>query len=112
MGDKRSVLDIPIFHLTYSLYKLLDKYRVHIPKAKRYTIWVKAENNALNVLEGIIATSHQSGEKRLDTLHQISIHLDMLKVFIRLSLEIKCINSKQYLEIQKVIQEIGQMLGG
>jgi len=92
--------------------KILDKYRVHIPKAKRYTLWLKTENTALNVLEGIIATSHQSGEKRLDTLHQISIQLDMLKVFIRLSLEIKCIDSKQYLEIQKVLQEIGQMFGG
>jgi hypothetical protein len=112
MAHKRSVLDIPIFHLTYSLYKLLDKYRVHIPKAKRYTLWLKTENTALNVLEGIIATSHHSGEKRLDTLHQISIQLDMLKVFIRLALEIKCLDSKHYLEIQKVLQEIGQMLGG
>ena len=112
MTDKRSVLDIPIFHLTYSLYKLIDKYRVHIPKAKRYTLWLKTENTALNVLKGIIATSHQSGEKRLETLHQISVELDMLKIFIRLSLETKCLDSKRYLEIQKVLQEIGQMLGG
>jgi hypothetical protein len=112
MAHKRSVLDIPIFHQAYALYKLLDKYRILIPKAKRYTLWLKTENTALNVLEGIIATSQQSGEKRLEILHQISIQLDVLKVFIRLALEIKCLDSKHYLEIQKVLQEIGQMLGG
>jgi hypothetical protein len=112
MVHKRSVLDIPIFHHTYTLYKLVDSYRMRIPKIKRYTLWLKTENSALAALEGIIKTSHQSGAKRLDTLYEISIQLDMLKVFIRLAQETRCIDSKQYLEIQKNIQEIGQMLGG
>lgn len=42
----------------------------------------------------------------------MSIELDMLKVFVRLAKETRCIDSKQYLEIETKIQEIGKMLGG
>jgi len=112
MTHKRSVLDIPIFHQTYTLYKIVDKYRARIPKEKRYTLWLKTEQALLSVLEGIIKTSHYTGSRRLDTLYEISIQLDMLKVFIRLAQETRCLDTKQYLEIQKILQEIGQMIGG
>jgi len=108
----RSVLDIPIFHKIYDLYKLLHSYQIRIPKSERYTLWQKCENTALALLEALIETSHQKGENRAQFLYTLSNKLDLLKVLIRLAKDIRIIDDSQYLEIQVVIQEIGRMIGG
>lgn len=108
----RSVLDIPIFHRIYDLYKLLHSYQPKIPKSERYTLWQKCENTALALLETLIETSHQKGEGRAQLLYAISNKLDLLKVLIRLAKDTRTIDNPQYLEIQTVTQEIGRMIGG
>jgi hypothetical protein len=108
----RPVLDIPIFHRIYDLYKLLHSYQARIPKSERYTLWQKCENTTLVLLEALIETSHQKGEVRAQSLYTISNKLDLLKVLIRLAKDTRTIDNPQYLEIQAVIQEIGKMIGG
>ena len=108
----RSVLDIPIFHRIYDLYKILHSYQQKIPKSQRYTLWQKCENTTLALLEALIETGHRKGEARLDCLHAISNKLDLLKVLIRLSKDTRTIDNQQYLAIQTLIQEIGKMIGG
>jgi hypothetical protein len=112
MTQTRQVLDIPICHKMYELYKLLHSYQSDIPKLERYTLWQKCENTSLDLLEALIATSHRRGEERLNILYKISSKLDFLKILIRLAKETRTIDSKQYLAIQEIIQEIGKMVGG
>jgi len=108
----RPVLDIPIFHKIYDLYKLLHSYHHCIPKAQRYTLWQKCENTTLALLEALIETSHRYGAERIQVLYIISNKLDLLKVLIRLAKDTRTIENQQYLEIQTFIQEIGKMVGG
>jgi len=108
----RSVLDIPIFHRIYDLYKLLHSHQAQIPKLQRYTLWQKCENTTLALLEVLIETGHQKGEDRIQTLYSLSNKLDLLKVLVRLAKETRTIDNSRYLEIQAVIQEIGKMIGG
>ena len=90
----------------------MNSYHPNIPKAQRYTIWQKCENTTLAILESVVATSHCSGEKRLDVLQELSYRLDLLKVFIRLTKDTYSIDSKHYDALQTIIQEIGKMTGG
>lgn len=108
----RPVLDIPIFHKIYDLYKLLHEYHNKVPKSQRYTLWQKCENATLALLEIIIETCHQKGEERIQSLYRFSNKLDLLKTLIRLAKDTCTIDSKQYLVIQEIIQEIGRMVGG
>jgi hypothetical protein len=108
----RSVLDIPIFHRSYDLYKLLHSYQARIPKLQRYTIWQKCENTTLTLLEALIDTGHRKGADRLESLYILSNKLDLLKVLIRLAKDTRAIDNAQYLEIEKIMQEIGKMIGG
>lgn len=112
MSQNRCVLDIPIFHKTYELYKILISYYNKIPKIQRYTLWQKCENSTLAILEALIETSHRKGEERIQLLHAISNKLDLLKVLIRLAKETRAIDNQQYLAIQTSLQEIGRMIGG
>jgi len=110
--QKRSVMDIPIFHKAYDLYKLLHRYRRRIPKGQRYTLWLKCENTAILLIETVLQIGYARDEERLRLLYVLSSQVDLLKVFIRLSQETKIIDLKQYQEIQTILQEIGRMVGG
>lgn len=112
MIQPRPVLDIPIFHKIYDLYKLLHNYRSHVPKAERYTLWQKCENTVLTLLEVLIETSYETEEERIHSLYVLSNKLDLLKVLIRLAKETRTVDDKSCLQIQTLIQEIGKMVGG
>ena len=108
----RSVLDIPIFHKIYDLYKLLHSYQPRIPKSERYTLWQKCEMTTLSLLEILIETGHRKGDDRIQSLISISDKLDLLKVLIRLAKDTRTIDNPQYLAVQTMTQEIGRMIGG
>jgi hypothetical protein len=112
MAQVRSVLETPIFHKLYDLYKLLHAYLGLIPKSQRYSLWLKCENTTLILLETLIEIGHRTGNDRLQALYVISDKLDVLKVLFRLAKDTRTIDSKQYLAIQTHIQEIGKMVGG
>lgn len=108
----RSVLDIPLFHKTYDLYKILYKYQARIPKSQRYTLWQECENTTLSILKTIIRVGYSQQEARAELLQNLSSQVDLMKVFIRLSKDVGIIDPSQYLELERMLQEIGKMVGG
>jgi len=104
--------DIPIFKKTYELYKTIYSFRKIIPKQDRYTLWQRCENLDLDVLENILYASQLPKDEKTPILEKTSLHLNFLRVFIRLSKEIKILDNKKYVLLQEFIDEIGRMLGG
>lgn len=105
-------LNIPIFKKTYELYKTFYSYKYFIPKQDRYGIWQKNENLILDILEGIFMASNLSKAEKLPTLEKTSSKLNLLKILIRLTKDIKVIDNKKYFVLETALDEIGRMLGG
>jgi len=104
--------DTPIFNQTYEFYKGIYSLRSTIPKSDRYAIWQKVENITLDVLEKILIAIGLSKNEKADILEEASKKLNMLRVFIRLSKDVKAIDNKKYITFQEKLDEIGRMLGG
>lgn len=105
-------LDIPIFKKSYDLYKTFYSYRSDISKQDRHTIWVRCENGILDVLEGILLASQSAKTEKLTILQTASVKLNILRVLIRLTKDVKAIDNRKYLTLETNIDEIGRMLGG
>jgi len=78
----------------------------------RFTLWQRAENSALDVLEGLLKVGYLPQERRAENLVRVSAQVDMLRVFLRLSSDTKALNQKKYIALQEALDEIGRMLGG
>ena len=104
--------DIPIFKKSYDLYKTLYAYRLAVPKQDRYTLWQKCEQTILDIVEGILLASQEPKNTKCSTLEQVSLKLNMARVFFRLAKEVKAIDNKKYVVLQTNVDEIGRMLGG
>jgi hypothetical protein len=105
-------LDIPIFSKTYELYKIFYGYRSTVSRQDRYTIWQRGETTILDILEGILLASQLSKIEKLPILQNVSLKINFLRIFVRLTKDIKAIDNKKYLRLQEMIDEIGRMLGG
>jgi len=104
--------EIPIFKKAYELYKLLFILRKSIPKQDRFTLWKKCENLAIDILDSIILAGQTSKEEKLPILDKASKNFNSLRVFLRMSKDVKTIDNNKYLSLMTIVDEIGKMLGG
>lgn len=104
--------DIPIFKKAYDLYKTFHEYRRVVPKQDRFTIFERGEQLVLDVMENILHASSQQKKEKVPTLEYVSLKLNMLRIFIRLMKDVKTIDSKKYVNLEAMVDEIGRMLGG
>ena len=104
--------DIPILKKTYDLYKIFDEYRKVIPQRHRFTLYSRCEDILLDVMQIFYEAGYMKGTARLELLNKASVKLNMVRVFVRLLKDTRCIDEKKYLVLQTNIDEIGRMLGG
>lgn len=104
--------DIPILKKAYELYKIFHGYRKLIPKQDRFTIFERTENILLDVIEGIFQASQLPKQKKIPILEQVSLKLNMLRLFFRLMKDVKALDIKKYIALEEIVDEIGRMLGG
>lgn len=109
---KDTINDTPIILRTYELYKTFYGYLELFPKKDKYILGAKIETHLLDILELLILASSCIKDKKLPCIQQASVKFDTLKILIRLAKDIKALDDKKYIELQKYLQEIGKMLGG
>ena len=105
-------LDIPILKKSYDLYKTFHEYRKVVPKADRFSIYERSECTIIDIIESLIEAGYVSKSNKIAILERASLKLNLLRFFVRLMKEIKAIDSKKYVTLQEMIDEIGRMLGG
>lgn len=106
------LLDVPIIHRTYQLYRALHELDKSVPKAERFTVWQSSKNACLEILYGLLRVGYRVPEARAEELANIAPQVDMLRVFLRLSADVKAIDQKKHLALQDALDEVGRMLGG
>lgn len=104
--------DIPIFKKSYELYKEFYLRLKNFPKADKYSLGQKCEVVLVDILEGLLLASSSDKTKKAFYLERVSIKINLFRVYIRLAKDIKAIDSKSYIVIQELVDEIGRMLGG
>lgn len=103
--------EIPIIQKVYDFYRELYLTIEKMPKKDKYTLGEKLQKTILELLELLIIANYSKTNK-VSVLHRASVKVDMLKIFIRLTYEIKAMNEKKYLFLEEILQNIGRMLGG
>ncbi len=60
----------------------------------------------------LLRANAEAGYKKLSFLREASLLLDQLKVFLRIAKDVDALTLKNYVELQRMLQDIGQQLGG
>lgn len=90
------------------MYAVIEK----MPKKDKYTLGEKVQSSTLAMLELLIQGGWAKKDEKSYYLDKANVKLDLLKLLIRLSKDVKAIPEKHYLKLEEDLQEIGKMLGG
>lgn len=104
--------DIPILKKAYELYRIFHEYRKSVAKHDRYTIYERTEKLILEIIEGIVTAGYSKSTNKGAVLEQISVKLNVLRLLVRLMKDTKTLDTKKYVTIQEIIDDIGRQIGG
>ncbi len=88
------------------LVPALDKF----PRSQKFILGDRIETAALDVLDALIAATYTRGRDTL--LADANLGLERLRFFMRLSHELRLIDTRRYEHAARGIDEIGRLVGG
>ena len=102
--------ELIIFKKAYDFSKWLFQHTNKFPKSHRFSVAVRLENGMLEFLRQITVANHR--RKKLPLLRAADEELLALRVFLRLSHDLKFISTSSYEYAIRQMEEAGKMLGG
>lgn len=103
---------IPVVLKLKDTYGIWQMYLTHFPKANRFTIGTKIDTLFLEAIESAFLASYTHSSAKMDLLSTSISKIDLVKLLLQLSWEIKALDNKKYIHISERFNEIGKMLGG
>lgn len=93
-------------------YNIWQKYLTQFPKANRFTIGSKIDVLFLEAVEYTFLASYTHTLEKQILLNKSISKIDLIKLLLQLSWEIKALDNKKYTHLAEQFSEIGKMLGG
>lgn len=94
------------------IYEVTHRLIFKFPKHERYTLGEKIENSILEAMEFYILANQASKYEKEKILLKANSKAELLKILFRISLNCAILESKEYLEMENKLQEIGKMTQG
>ena len=102
--------ELIIFKKAYDFSKWLFGHTNKFPKSHRFSIAVRLENGMLEFLRLVTIANHR--RQKLPLLREADEELLVIRIYIRLSHDLKFITTSSYEYAIRQLEEIGKMLGG
>ena len=97
---------------TYDLLHWLLPKSAKFPKLYRSTVTQRLMDAALDFQESLLEAQAYQGKVRLRHLRQADVHLNKIRVYLRLILGWRWLTLGQYEHVSRMVAEIGRLLGG
>ena len=107
-----SKLEVPVVVKLFVVYEITHRLILKFPKHERYSLGEKIENSILEAIEILIMANQSSKYEKEKILLKANSKIELLKILFRISLNCQILNSKEYLEMENKLQEIGRMNQG
>jgi hypothetical protein len=101
-----------IFTRTHDLLAWLLPKTERFPRLYRSTITQRLMDAALDFQESLLEAQVYHDKIRLRHLRQADVHLNKIRVYLRLIFQWQWFSPGQYEHISRMVAEIGRLLGG
>lgn len=101
----------PIFIKTYDFLLWVIPLTLKFPKSQRFLLAERLSKMVLDfydlILEAVLEPT-----KEVETLRQADKQLTKIRLYVRLSYDLRCINSQEFEHTSRLTDELGRLLGG
>lgn len=93
-------------------YLLWHTYHAELPKLRRYSLGARIDTLFIEIIEAVSAAAFLSREEKLPYVRLAARKVDTLKLLCIILWETKSLDTKKYVVLSEVLDEVGKMLGG
>jgi four helix bundle protein len=101
----------PIFTRTFDLLAWLLPMTEKFPRSQRFVLAKRVQDAALDFYAAITAAAIATAD-RAHHLEQADIELQRLRLYLRLSHQLRFMSMGQYEHVSRMVLEVGKLLGG
>ena len=94
------------------VYKIWHAHYSNFPRLSKFSLGAKIDALFTDLIELIFLAGYAGADQKYTFVVRASTKLDLLKFFMQVAWEIKCLNHKQYAALSVPLNEIGKMIGG
>jgi len=99
----------PLFSKSYDFIQWLIPQTVKFPREQRFVVAQRLQNTAMDFMECLyFATDKQNQTK---ALQRADIKLKQLRFYLRLSHDLKLMNTRRFEHASRLVEELGRLLG-
>jgi hypothetical protein len=99
-----------IFQKLYDLFVYTHKTVARFPKSQRFLLSNQLLQTNIEMIRLTIVAN--SKPDRQEEQKQISLQLDLFRIYVRLAKDVNFLSIKKYERLSKLINEIGKLLNG
>ena len=104
--------NLPIMQTCLATYKQWRVFHNQFPRLSKFSLGTKIDNLFNELFEAVYSAGYAKPENKLLFVAKASIKLDLLKFFIQVAWELKCIDHKKFALLSQPLNEVGKMIGG
>lgn len=99
----------PLFSKSYAFIQWLIPQTVKFPREQRFVVAQRLQNAALDFMESLYLATNQ--DNTLQALQRADVKLKQLRFYLRLSHDLKLINTRRLEHAYRSVEELGRLLG-
>ena len=100
----------PALEAMYQLAKWLIPALDRFPRRQKFLLGDRIQTTALDALERLVEATFTRDRARL--LDRTNVDLDKLRLLLRLSKDLGCLDARRYEHAARRIDEVGRLVGG
>lgn len=102
--------DLTVFVKWTEFIEWLFPHTEKFPKRARFTLALRLENFALDIIEDLIEARYSKDKKT--HLQKANLRLEKMRILLRLSHGFRYLSTQSYEYAVKSLNEVGRMIGG
>lgn len=100
----------PLFAKSYDFIHWLIPQTIKFPREQRFVVASRLQDSALDFMECLYMATNSS--MKLDALKEADVKLKQIRFYLRLSHDLKLLNTRRYAHASKLLEEVGRLYGG
>ena len=103
---------LPVLQKTKSAYALWHTFHELLPKTQRYSLGVRIDALHIELIEALAAATFLIRDEKIPYVRLAIRKLDTIKILLLILFETKALDTKRYIALSALLEEVGRMLGG
>ena len=99
----------PLFAKSYDFIRWLLPQTVKFPREQRFVVAERLQTTAMDFMECLYLATDKT--QQVSALKQADVKLKQLRFYLRLSHDLKLLDTRRYEHASRLLEEIGRLLG-